>query len=115
MASTEPVTVINVFSVAPEHAEDFLQMWTRSLAVLRAAPGFLDAHLHRSLDPAARFGFVNVAHWDTETHWHAAVSQPDFVALTHTVHYTQHPASYRITAGWPPHHPPDSEPEVLSR
>lgn len=102
ISGTVPITVINVFAVAAEHQEHFLQMWVQSLEILRAATGFTDSHLHSSLDPAARFRFVNVAHWDTEAHWHAAVTQPELVALIATVPYEQNPASYRVAAGWPP-------------
>ncbi len=97
-----PITVINVFSVAAEQAEDFQRMWTQSLEILHIAAGFIDSHLHRSLDSAVRFAFVNVAHWDTEAHWQSAVTQPELVALIKTVHYEQNPASYRVAAGWPP-------------
>ncbi|TPG34145.1 antibiotic biosynthesis monooxygenase [Mycobacterium hodleri] len=102
MPGTAPITVINVFAVAAEHAENFQRMWTQCLEILRTATGFVDSHLHSSLDPTVRFRFVNVAHWDTEAHWHFAVNLPELVALIATVPYEQNPASYGVAAGWPP-------------
>lgn len=102
LPETAPITVINVFAVADEHTEHFQQMWIQSLDILRTATGFIDSHLHTSLDSEVRFRFINVAHWDTEAHWRFAVAQDELLALIATVPYEQNPASYRVVAGWPP-------------
>ncbi len=46
-----PITLINVFTVAPENQQRLLDLLTRATdEFVRHAPGFLTSTLHRSLD-----------------------------------------------------------------
>jgi hypothetical protein len=46
-----PVTLINVFTVAPENQQRLIDLLTEITGrSVRHAPGFLSARLHRSLD-----------------------------------------------------------------
>ncbi len=63
---TTSVTLINVFEVPIGTEDAFIEWWRKSSEALRHEPGFIDAKLHQSRNRAARFQFINVAHWDTE-------------------------------------------------
>jgi heme-degrading monooxygenase HmoA len=52
-----PIVLINVFSVPQGQEEEFTKMWTEALEFIKHEPGFIDANLHRSLEPNARFHF----------------------------------------------------------
>ena len=67
-----PITLINPFSVTPAAEPGFLESWKRTAAIYAKHSGYIDANLHRALDPQARFRFVNVAHWDSAEAWSAA-------------------------------------------
>ena len=68
-----PVTLINPFEVAADREAAFVEGWKQTAAVFAGKPGFLDTRLHRSLDPASRFRFVNVAHWSGAEAWAEAM------------------------------------------
>jgi quinol monooxygenase YgiN len=49
--SNNPVTLINVFTVAPERQQELVELLTRATEdSVRHATGFISARLHRSLD-----------------------------------------------------------------
>jgi heme oxygenase (mycobilin-producing) len=62
---SSPVVLINVFEVPAGTEHAFVAWWEKSSEVLKQEPGFIDAMLHRSLKPGARFQFINIAHWET--------------------------------------------------
>jgi heme-degrading monooxygenase HmoA len=49
-AQGQPVYVINVFRVAPEHQEELIVVFTRIRAWTSAMPGFLAADIYRGLE-----------------------------------------------------------------
>jgi heme-degrading monooxygenase HmoA len=55
------VVLINPFEVPAGQEEEFLPRWREAAEELRHAPGFVSTRLHESLDPQAKFRFVNVA------------------------------------------------------
>ena len=57
------ITVINSFEVPAGREDDFLRLWKKVIAYLKAKPGYLSHKLHRSIAPDAPFRFVNVAEW----------------------------------------------------
>lgn len=61
-----PVVLINVFEVTSGQEHIFIEWWKQSSEALQQEPGFIDARLHQSCQPGARFRFINVAHWETE-------------------------------------------------
>ena len=93
---TTPVVLINVFSVPPHHEAAFVNLWTEALERSKKEPGFIDAKLHKSLDPNARFEFINVAHWESEAAWQAAFDKLQGAAFTPQVPYEQNPALYQV-------------------
>ncbi len=61
-----PIILINVFEVPADMENAFIEWWKRSSEALQKEQGFIDAQLHRSQKPCARFQFINIAHWETE-------------------------------------------------
>lgn len=69
---SEPLVLINLFSMPAEMVDDFVDQWEASIAAAKNAPGFRGTRLHRSLDPGATYPVVNVARWDSVKDWQAA-------------------------------------------
>lgn len=83
-ASTPLVTLINVFSVAPERADELLELLTEATEkVIRHREGFVSANLHLSLD---RRHVANYAQWrslqDLEAMWADQQAQEHMTAAT---------------------------------
>ena len=76
------VILINPFEVPPDRGDDFLAGWSGAADYMRRQPGFAGTRLHRALSPEARFGFVNVAEWESPQHFQAAVTRPEFAEMT---------------------------------
>ena len=72
------IVLINPFEVPQGQEEAFLKWWHEAAAYLRQAPGFLSTRLHESMDPQAKFRFVNVAEWESPQHFQAAMSSEAF-------------------------------------
>ncbi|MGH3438629.1 MAG: antibiotic biosynthesis monooxygenase family protein [Sciscionella sp.] len=77
-AADGPITLINASEIPADRSEEFAEEWRSRAAIMAAAPGFRDARLHRAITPGARFGFVNVAHWDSRAAWETAQTEPAF-------------------------------------
>ncbi|OWY65675.1 hypothetical protein B7486_40825 [cyanobacterium TDX16] len=72
MTSTH-ITLINVIEVPTESIEQFISDWKVDKDFMVRQPGFIDGTLYRSLHPDVRFRFVNVARWESEEDWKAAL------------------------------------------
>jgi heme-degrading monooxygenase HmoA len=73
-----PIVLINVFNVAPEDAERFLEVWTKDAEFMQEQPGFISAQLHRGT--AGSGTFVNVARWESARALGRAFGSPEFQA-----------------------------------
>ena len=61
------VTLINVFSCAPENQQRLIGAWVRATEnTLGRLPGIISASLHRSKDGTR---FVNYAQWKSSENW----------------------------------------------
>ncbi len=58
--------------------------------------GYVSTALHRSLDPNARFRYINVAVWESPDAFNAALSHPEFVALRERTPFAHYPSVYTI-------------------
>lgn len=72
---SEEVTLINGFEVPPGGMDDAIRTWERVRDFLRDQPGYIDTALHRATDPEARFQLVNVARWESEDCFRAAIAR----------------------------------------
>ncbi len=76
------VILINPFEVPLDRGDDFLAGWSQAAEYMRRQPGFEGTRLHRALSADARFGFVNVAEWESPEHFRSAVTSPEFAEIT---------------------------------
>ncbi|MDR0358492.1 MAG: antibiotic biosynthesis monooxygenase [bacterium] len=68
------VTLVNVFSVAPENQEKLLDMLIEATQqTMRHLPGFVSANFHRSLDGTK---VINYAQWRTQEDFEAMLANP---------------------------------------
>lgn len=66
------VTLINVFSVPRSSEEEFVHWWQGVKATITKEPGFVSGKFHRSVNPAGKFNFINIAIWESEdVYWKA--------------------------------------------
>ena len=80
-ADSPGVVLINPFEVKPGREAECLAMWNKAAEFLRTQPGLRSFNLHESFKPEAKFRYVNVAVWDSQQAFQAAVSNPAFRAL----------------------------------
>jgi heme-degrading monooxygenase HmoA len=90
------VVLINPFEVSPEQEEDFLNGWETARNFMQRQKGYVSTRLHRSLDPTARFRFINVAEWESATDFQAALNHPDFVKLRNATPFPHYPSVYEV-------------------
>ena len=79
MASTtistenDVMTLVNVFTVTPEHQQELVDVLVEATAVMRQLPGFVSANLHPSRDGTR---VVNYAQWRTVEDFEAMLQDP---------------------------------------
>ena len=57
--------LINVFEVPEGRDDEFLAGWEEGKRFMERQPGCVSTALHRSLDPQARFRYINLAVWES--------------------------------------------------
>jgi heme-degrading monooxygenase HmoA len=90
------VILINAFEVPAGKDEEFLQGWEAARDFMQRQNGYIATRLHRSLDPAARFRFINVAEWESPAAFQAALNQPEFGKLRAATPCTHVPSLYEV-------------------
>jgi quinol monooxygenase YgiN len=70
-----PVVLVNVFNVAPEDADRFLEAWAYDAEFMKQQPGFVSTQLHRGT--AGSSTFVNVAEWESAAALGEAFRSPE--------------------------------------
>jgi heme-degrading monooxygenase HmoA len=69
------ITLIRAYEVTQRgKEEEFIRLWNETAHLMTKEPGFIDIKLHRSLDPKARFQFVNIARWESPETWQNAIA-----------------------------------------
>jgi len=69
------LTLINVFTVAPEKQQDLVDLLTEATQkTMRHLPGFISANIHRSLDGSK---VVNYAQWKSKADFEAMQKNPE--------------------------------------
>jgi heme-degrading monooxygenase HmoA len=76
-----PVVLMNCFVVPEGRDERFLELWTETSEYFRAQPGFVSLRLHRSVSTDAQYRYVNVATWQSATHYQAPHQTEEFRRL----------------------------------
>lgn len=91
--------LINAFEVPAGRDDEFLAGWEVGKRFMERRPGYVSTALHRSLDPHARFRYVNIAVWESPEAFAAAVNDPEFVAYRERVPFAHYPSVYTIVGG----------------
>jgi heme-degrading monooxygenase HmoA len=90
------VVLINPFEVPEGKEEEFPRGWEAARDFMQRQQGYLSTRLHRSLDPNARFRFINVAEWATPADFQTALTHPDFVKLRQATPFAHYPSLYEM-------------------
>jgi heme-degrading monooxygenase HmoA len=77
---SEPVTLINAFTVPVPESERFLSRWKDNARIMAGQPGFIRARMYRSLVDDVELGFINVAEWASGKALDAARANPTWRA-----------------------------------
>jgi heme-degrading monooxygenase HmoA len=99
---SEPVTLINAFTVPLEESERFLERWRDSARVMAGQPGFIRARMHRSLVDDAELRFINVAEWASGKTLARAQANPEWLATVRRMlddpelHIIPRPGVYQV-------------------
>ena len=73
-AGSEPVTLINVFTVLPQRRGELLDLLVRATEeVIQHLPGFVSANLHVGTEGTR---IVNYAQWESVAAWQAMLAEP---------------------------------------
>jgi len=88
--------LINPFEVPQGQEEEFLRHWHAAAAQMRDAAGFISTRLHQSLDPQAKFRFINVAEWESPQHFQAAMRTEAFQEIARKMPFAGYPALYQV-------------------
>jgi heme oxygenase (mycobilin-producing) len=88
--------LINVFEVPEGQDDAFLAGWEEARQFMAQQPGYISTALHRSLDPAARFRFINIATWESPEAFFAALNHPKFVTMRDSVPFPHYPSVYTV-------------------
>jgi heme-degrading monooxygenase HmoA len=75
---SEPVVLINAFTVDPADIDQFLEAWRADAAIMKRQPGFISTQLHRGI--AGSSVFLNYAVWESTDHFTRAFTNPEFQA-----------------------------------
>ena len=94
MATTQALTLINPFEVAPDADEAFVAGWRRAGALLATSGAYRAAALHRALRADVDFRFVDVARVDSPQAWREAISDPAFAGAKPP--FPAHPGLYEV-------------------
>jgi heme-degrading monooxygenase HmoA len=76
-----PIVLLNVFTVAPDEADQLIDVWARDAAIMKRQPGFISAQFHRGVGGTA---FLNYAIWESMVDFKRAFLNPEFQAAMST-------------------------------
>jgi heme-degrading monooxygenase HmoA len=99
---TEPVTLINAWTVPPGESGRFLDRWRENARIMASQQGFIRARMYRSLSDETGLRFINVAEWDLGTALDKARANPQWRTSAERevsdpdLHITPRPAVYQV-------------------
>ncbi|MBY5946097.1 antibiotic biosynthesis monooxygenase family protein [Photobacterium rosenbergii] len=68
------VTLINPFHVPESHEQAVLDHWEQARDFLVTQPGYISTSLHRSIQPNSQFHYINIAKWESDSHFKSAIA-----------------------------------------
>ncbi|HEY1700681.1 MAG TPA: antibiotic biosynthesis monooxygenase family protein [Trebonia sp.] len=99
---TEPVTLINAWTVPPDESERFLDRWKENARIMASQQGFIRARMFCALADDAELRFINVAEWDSGAALDKARANPEWRASAQReisdpdLHIIPRPAVYQV-------------------
>ena len=96
------VVFVNVIELPADQVGAFVEGWHERADFMRHQPGFREYTLHRAALPSNRFQLINIARWESQEAFQAAVSDPQFhrqiEALNNNpdLEVTANPGIYRV-------------------
>lgn len=101
--TSDGITFINVFEIAADELDEFVEQWRERAQLMRRAPGFRDLRLHRAVSPDTRFQLVTVASWDSAEACEAAGGNPAVASSVESARKVAdaNPALYHVVAEYP--------------
>ncbi|MGP3939483.1 rhodanese-like domain-containing protein [Streptomyces sp. 6N106] len=83
--------VIIPIEIDEENENAYLKMWQDAADLMAAQPGFIRTYMFRTVVPGSTFRLVNVAEWETASHWEEAMNVCPMlgqqVAVAHASNY----------------------------
>ena len=73
-----PIVLVNLFTLDATDEQTFLRVWQDDAVFMQRQPGFISTQLHRAIGPSPTY--LNYAVWESNAHFRAAFSHPEFVA-----------------------------------
>ena len=73
-----PVVLVNIFTLDKADEQTFLDAWQDDAALMKRQPGFISTQLHRAIGASPTY--LNYAVWESNAHFRAAFSNPEFQA-----------------------------------
>ena len=91
--------LVNPFEVPEAEDDVFIPAWTGVRNLVKGRPGYVGSRLHRSLDPGARYRFINVAPWASVEAFTSAVADPAFARAARAIYHRAHPSLFVVLEG----------------
>ncbi|WP_326808122.1 rhodanese-like domain-containing protein [Streptomyces sp. NBC_01186] len=83
--------VIIPIEIDEERVSSYLDAWQGAAEVMAAQPGFIRTYMFRTIVPGSRFRLVNVAEWESTSHWEEAMNvcpmMGQQIAVAHASNY----------------------------
>ena len=98
----EPVSMINAVAVPLGESDKFLQRWRDNARAMAKQPGFIRAHMYRSLINGPELRFINIAEWASGKALAEARKHPEWRASVQRMlddpdlHITPRPSVYEL-------------------
>jgi heme-degrading monooxygenase HmoA len=88
--------LVNAFEVPEGDDAEFVALWTATRDTVRPLDGYIGSRLHRAVDAAAEFRFVNVAPWRDVDAFTAAVASLPFLRASREIYHRAHPSLFDV-------------------
>ncbi|MEV0278018.1 rhodanese-like domain-containing protein [Streptomyces sp. NPDC050610] len=83
--------VIIPIEIDEEQENSYLDIWQPAAEIMAAQPGFIRTYMFRTVIPGSAFRLVNVAEWESASHWEEAMNvcpmMGQRIAVAHASNY----------------------------
>jgi heme-degrading monooxygenase HmoA len=75
---TGPIVLVNVITVDKQDEPALLKALEAEIPIMKSAPGYISAQLHRAVGDSPKPTYLNYAVWESMAHFRAAFTNPKF-------------------------------------